>query len=228
MEEGEGLTKRALQFFILEIATTYPNRFNKFNTLGKPYSPGDIERKIDRELTIPERNMAARAFDDLVARELLQSDYADMVSPENWVTLTDLGRRALQRRALDSLDEALQAISPKLVELRDGMWEGLASNRTNSLQQSANSARELIDQTLKTGAPAELKTRRERAKHIYRQKPAAFSESGFDLVDAEIDCLLKGQDQILAAAHTRGDLDRDKIERMLTRTEILLKDLLLP
>lgn len=226
MEKVETLTKRRLQFYILEIATTYPHRFNKFNTLGKPSSPGDIERKLDRELTVTERNLAARAFDDLVARELLQSDYADLVNPERWVTLTDLGRRALERKVLDPLDEALQTISPKLIELRDGMWEGLASSRANSLQQAAHSARELIDQILKS-SPAELKTRRERARHIYSQKPN-FSESGFDLVDAEIDCLLKGQDQLLAAAHTRGDLEAEKVERMLTRTEILLKDLLLP
>jgi hypothetical protein len=224
----EELTKRKFQFLILEIAASYQNCFNKLNLLGKPHSRGDIERKLDRELTIPERIVAARAFDELVTGELLQSDYADMVNPENWVALTDLGRRALQRQALDSMDEALQAISPKLVELRDGMWEGLASNRTNSLQQASSSARELIDQTLKMGAPSDLQTRRDRVKHIYCQKSGVFSESELKMVNVEIDCLLKLQDQIIAAAHTRGDLDRNKIEGMLTRSEILLKALLLP
>jgi len=232
MEIGEVLTKRKFQFLILEIATTYPNRFNKFNTLGKPYSPGDIERRIDRELTVSERNLAARAFDNLVARELLQSDYADMVNPENWVTLTDLGRRVLERQALDPLDEALQALSPKLIELRDGMWEGLASKRTNSLQQAANSARELITQTLKIGAPnisedAENQ-RRERARYIFKQKATTFSKSDFEAVDAGIQYLLKRDDQLNAAVHARGELDADKVGSMIAQTELLLKDLLLP
>jgi hypothetical protein len=154
------LSHRQLQFLILEICHTYGNgRVNKFNVLGKPYQQGDIERRLGRELSPEERAMAARAFDALVQAELLQSDYADMVQPENWVGLTPLGAKALERRTLDELDEALMRISPKLVELRDGMWAAWASTRSNALQQAAHSARELIDQTLMTNQTVDREQR---------------------------------------------------------------------
>ena len=60
----------------------------------------------------------------------------------------------MARNALNELDEALLNIDPHLVEIRRGAWAVLASSYPDSLRQAEHSGRELIDQTLKTGAPS--------------------------------------------------------------------------
>ena len=223
----DDLTHRQLAFLILEICQTYKNgHVNKFEIIGKPGYPGGIGRRLDRELSAQERVLVGRAFDALVQAELLQPDYADLIHPENWFVLTPLGVKALARKALDDLDVALIGISPKLVELRDGMWSAFASTRPNALQQAAHSARELIDQTLKTGAP-DAQDRRSRARQLLQLKAGVDSKKEKTLIEATIGLVPSLVDRLLAEAHSRTELESLRIKDLLNLTEIALRRLLL-
>ena len=222
-------TERNLKFTILEIFQTYTKgRANKYNILGKPSQAGDIERKLELELSSEERALAGRALNELIDSELLISDYADIISPNDWLTITEQGKRALQRRVLDDLDHSLLEISKKLIELRDGMWSAYASKRTNYLQQAAHSARELIDQTLREGSISELKTRKERIKYLLKEKAKIDSKSEESLIDSISELLIDLNNRIIAAAHTREDLIEQNIKELLVLTEIALRRMLIP
>src|SRR5262245_6593393 len=150
------MNSRELKFAILEyLARDSLRHEHKMNLLGSPMSPGAIERAQDVRFDDADRFRADRAFETLMSGGLIRPTYNDLISPEKWVTITDAGRRALERRAFDDLDEALRAISPTLVEMRDGAWAAAESVNPDARRQSAHSARELVDQTLKLGAPDE-------------------------------------------------------------------------
>src|SRR5437870_9240006 len=142
----------SLKFAILKCLSTVRHQ-HKYNLLGKSNAPGDLERLLAVTFDPAERRMADIAFQELEAAELICPTYDDLVSPGLWAAITDAGRVALERRALDPLDQALIRISPALVELRAGAWAAVTSGRPDSLRQASHSARELIDQMLKTGAP---------------------------------------------------------------------------
>src|SRR5437868_5441414 len=101
----------------------------------------------------------------------IEPTYSDIVAPEDWVVITDSGRDALKRGALDDLDDVLQRINPYLVQVRRGAWAALGAAHPDSLRQAAHSARELIDQVLKEGAPDE-EIRRETG---FRPDPGSLS-----------------------------------------------------
>ena len=145
------LTPRSIKFTILE-AMSRERREHRFNLIGKGYNPGGIESALGVRFDPEQRHMAVVAFDELRAAGLIRPTYSDLIDPEAWVEITDSGRQALARRALDALDNALSRIAPSLVELREGAWAAVAAPRPDSLRQAAHSARELIDQALKIGA----------------------------------------------------------------------------
>jgi hypothetical protein len=130
-------------------------RQNKWNTLGKPYQPGSLEHFLTEKFDAERRAGFERVFDSLRKAGYLQSDLGDLADPGNWVELSKKGARAVERRALDSLDEELAALSPRLVEIRDGAWASLDSEEPDSLRQAADSGFELLSQTLKAAVTDE-------------------------------------------------------------------------
>jgi hypothetical protein len=128
---------------------------SKYGVLGKPYTPGELETdwELNTTFSSDERNEARKALEELVAGDFIRPTMSDMMVPDDWLEITEKGRTALTRNALDELDEVLLVIDSHLVEIRRGAWSALASNHPDSLRQAAHSGRELIDQTLKAGAP---------------------------------------------------------------------------
>jgi DNA-binding PadR family transcriptional regulator len=104
-------------------------------------------------LTNEERGAAYRALRELEDAGLVAPTVADLVSPFDWLELTDAGRRAVERHALDELDRWLQDVYPPLVDIRDGAWSAVYSSQPDALRQAAHSGRELIRQVLDRLAP---------------------------------------------------------------------------
>src|SRR5437667_202794 len=96
------LTVRALKFSILDALS--PGRHqHKFNLIGKGYGRGSLESALQLDFEPEQRHMAVVAFDELVAAGFIRPTYRDIVDPESWVEITEAGRRARERRALDAL-----------------------------------------------------------------------------------------------------------------------------
>jgi hypothetical protein len=144
-----------LKLLILRVFSKSNYALAKYDVLGKPYTPGELERdwKVDKTFTSNERNQGRKALEELIAADFLRPTMSDLSIPDDWLEITDKGRDALTRKALDELDEVLSSIDSHLVEIRRGAWSALASSHPDSLRQAAHSGRELIDQTLKTEVP---------------------------------------------------------------------------
>jgi hypothetical protein len=149
------INNRSLKFAVLEVLAS-TRHAHRFTLLGRGSDKGALEHHLGVRFEPSDRQLADFGFQELIAAGLIRSTYEDTVDPGSWVEITADGRRALERRQLDDLDAALGAISPALVELRDGAWAAVTSRRPDSLRQASHSARELIDRVLKGGAPDEL------------------------------------------------------------------------
>ncbi len=125
---------------------------NKFNMLGRG-GRGDLENHLKVSFTDREKAIAGMAFEQLKMDGLIGPTYKDIIDPENWLEITDAGRKAFNRRALDDLDEALRKIDPALCKLRHGAISASLSTQPDSIRQAAHSARELINQVLHILAP---------------------------------------------------------------------------
>lgn len=234
-------TSRTLKLAILQCLASGRGSQHKFNVIGKGYSMGPLETAFGFLFDPGQRHLAVSAFDELQAAELVRPTYSDLVSPEEWVEITDAGREALRRQELDALDAALGAISPHLVELRAGAWSAIASKRPDALRQAAHSGRELIDQALKEGAPDELikarswfepvkdsrtgVTRRHRLRYLMETRR---TPSDSDLVVAERACdlVVATDDKLKALAHGRENVEPQDVKDALVAAEIALRRIL--
>ena len=139
---------------VLRIIASYGRGpVNKFNLLGRTPSEGGISYQLGRDATDEEKQLASKCWDELMDSDHLQLDLNQLMQTGHWAFMTEKGRYALQNGLFDSLDEKLNSINAHLVVLRDGANEALLSTSSNTVQQAANSGRELINQTLRNLAP---------------------------------------------------------------------------
>lgn len=237
------LSVRTLKFAILE-ALASGHHQHKFNLIGKGYYPGGLESRLGVRFDAAQRHTAVVAFDSLKAAGLIRPSYADLVDPESWVEITDAGRRALERRELDALDAALARIAPNLVEVREGAWAAVLSGLPDSLRQASHSARELIDQVLKQGAPdAAVRcmpgfvedrtstsgiTRRHRLRYLMGKYQSTVSDSELRVAEQACDLVLATDDRLKALAHSRELVSVSDVQDALQAAEIALRRILLP
>jgi hypothetical protein len=239
------LSNSDLKLLILRVFTKNSQALSKYGVLGKPYTPGELERDWEMNTTFSsdERNEARKALEELVVGDFIRPTMSDMVAPDDWLVITEKGHSALARNALDELDEAMLKIDPHLVEIRRGAWSSLASNHPDSLRQAAHSGRELIDQVLKTGAPsAEITsrngfvpdktskdgvTRKMRIRHLMMKHRGSISDSGVAV--AEKAAVLAGaiDDKLTAASHARSTPSKQEVVDALTTAEIVLRNVLI-
>lgn len=177
---------------------------HKMNMLGRGgFQSGDIEYRLHVQFTADERAQAARVFDDLKRSGYITPTYDDLVDPENWVTITESGREYLRMGAADYIDTCLAKISPHLVELRKGMWDAVRRTSPDAARHAAHSARELIGQLLKEGAPADLKTRKERFTYLMQQQSGEVSGSDLDIIDASWKLIEAEHSKVTGESHAR-------------------------
>jgi|SRR5919109_1780815 hypothetical protein len=222
----------------------FPKPLNRTNLLGRPGQRGDLEYRLNSDFENEVRALVARAFDQLKASGLIQATYTDLVAPEDWVVITDTGREALKRGALDELDEVLREIDPHLLEIRRGARAALAGRHPDSLRQAAHSARELIDQTLKQGAPDdEIRaqptfrpdasslsgiTRRMRLKLLMKKFRGEISDSDLKIAENAGDLVLAVDDKLMSLAHDRSEPSHTDVRDALELAEKMLARVLLP
>ena len=232
---------RSLKLALLEMLTSVP-KAHKTNLIGRVYQPGDLEHHLKVTFEPLDRQLADRAFEQLKADGEIRSTYDDISDPESWVQITDSGRKALKRRCLDELDLVLAQIQPTLIELREGAWSAVASNRPDSLRQASHSARELIDQTLKEGAPDERVkqmagfvpdpssksgiTRRHRLRYLMKLYRGSESDSELRVAEAACDLVIAADDRLQALAHSRGAPSAQEVQDSLQAAEIALRRVL--
>ena len=126
------LSNSDLKLLILRSFAKWGQRA-KYNFLGKAHAQGDFERELNTTFSMEERNYARRALEELMQGDFIRPTMSDSFAPDAWLEITDKGRLALDRNALDELDEALREIDPQLVEIRRGAWSALASRHADSL-----------------------------------------------------------------------------------------------
>ena len=236
------LTPHELKLWILrEVAAAASRPVHKFNLIGRAATGGPLDWHFGRTIEPEERALAVRAFEELRAADLIRPTYTYLADPENWVIITEEGNRALEGGGLDDLDEALISISAYLVEVRRGAWTALGSPQPDSFRQAAHSARELIDQVLKEGAPdgtvladADFNrhasgpevTRRDRLKFLMRKFQGEVSDSDVGIADRTIDLLLEINNKLAALAHARSSPKRGDVEGCVRLAESALRRIL--
>lgn len=200
------------------------NRKHKHNMLGgqSMSQRGDIEYHLDIIFEEQDRQLAAKAFDELRADGHIAPTYGDLTDPENWVGITDLGREWLKNSLKDHIDECLELIGKHLPESRRGMWDALKRNSPDSCRQAAHSARELLDQTLKIGAP-DLKTRKERARYIMKKFRGSASKSDVTIIEAHFKVLVGEHDKLLKLSHARSLVSYGDTKDCIESAERILK-----
>jgi hypothetical protein len=220
-----------------------PRALNKHNLLGKPYAPGDLERQLQVTFTLEERLEALSAFNDLATASYIVPTLADLVLPEDWFVITDSGLEALDQSCFDKLDVALNKLDPHLVEIRDGAWAALNSKRPDSLRQAAHSARELLDQVLKTGAPDdEVRqrswfvadkssktgiTRRMRVKVLQEKIRGNISESDTEVFERAAELVSSLSKSLTGEAHSRAVPNENNLKDSIVVAEMAVKRILL-
>lgn len=238
----EPLTLRGMELAILRVLSK-TNKEHKMNLIGRPYQRGSLELSLDTTFDPETRELADRAFESLKARSLIRPTYGDLINPELWVEITSSGREALERGALDQLDSVLLKISPHLVEVRAGAWEAVSSGRADSLRQAAHSGRELMDQVLKEGAPAEILknepgfvpdnssstgvTRKHRLKYLMKRYKGIESTSSLRIADEACDLVIAVDDRLKGLSHSRDMPPKQDIVDALEAAEVALRALLL-
>lgn len=229
-----------MKLAILKVLASAAGRtVNKMNLIGRPGMRGPLEATLGVVFSAEQRAMADRAFEQLKTDLLICPTYGDAISPEDWVLITEKGRQAVERGTLDDLDTALHQINPGLIDIRAGAWQALTSGRADAVRQAAHSGRELIDQTLKEGAPDRLVrseasfvpdpssnsgvTRRHRIKLLMRKACGAAPDSDLAIAERAIDLVLAVDRRLQAASHARNEPSRHDVQEALQIAEVALK-----
>lgn len=219
-----------------------PRPQNKTTVLGGRGGGGggDIEMALQTSFTPEERALAGNVINSLVDRALLVPTWTDLIEPENWLVITDLGTQALQTGSLDELDRLLLNIhSPDdLLQLRYGAHDAATSQHTDWQRHAATSCRELITKVLHTVSPdSEVRsdpqfredssakngiTRAERIKHYLRQKQGTVSRSDMAVIEKACDLIEACYGKLSAITHTNSH----EIENLIKLTEDALYFLL--
>lgn len=228
-------TERQLRLGLLSLLADL-GRKNKWNVIGKPLQPGDLELRLATRFNETARAQCARAFEALQRADLIRADYGDTADPAGWVEITERGRQALATGALDSLDEALFAVEPRLIEMRAGIHDALVRDGPDSLRHACDSAWELISQVLKACVSDDAVkaatwfkpnrdgkqevTRAHRARLLMEQRLGIFDEDACDALVAIGNRLGK-------LKHPRVTLDRGQVKLAVRQAEDALRSVLI-
>ena len=238
----DGLSSSDLKLLILKLLAKYDQSRAKYDIVGKPYTPGFLEQELHTEFTWEQRNRARIAVEELVQDDLLRPPMSDLVYPDDFLLITEKGRAAVVRNALDALDEVLLGIDPHLVEIRRGAWSAIYSKHPDAHRQAAHSARELIDQTLKTGAPNDVitsqpgfvadksskdgVTRRMRIRYLMTKHRGQASETDIEIAEKAADLVMAIDKRLMAASHARSSPPEQEVRDALISAEVALRNVL--
>lgn len=90
-------TSEQLVRALLEIYSEQKEKsLHRVNVVGRPHQRGNLENKLDVEFTPEERAFAGSILRDIEQQGLIIPTYADMVSPTEWLQITDAGLQFLK------------------------------------------------------------------------------------------------------------------------------------
>jgi hypothetical protein len=210
---------------ILTVLASTSISIHKINLIGREFQRGELERHLDITFVPEQRAQAARNFDELIREGYVEPTWNDLTEPENWVIITSSGKDLLNRCVKDAVDLALESLGPHLPELRRGMWDAVERSSADATRQAAHSARELLDQVLKTGAPPECSTRKERFVFLMKKYRTTDNPSDIDLriLDATWKLVEAEHDRLIKATHARQVPDRKDVRASLEAAERALR-----
>jgi len=216
---------------------------HKLNVIGRPFQSGALEDELGVKFADEERLIAARCVDDLLKLGHLVSTMNDLADPENWLTISESGRTALQCGAMDELDRALHALNPALVILRAGAKGAALSKQPDASRQAAHSGRELITQVLDALAPIdEIKndpsfqpdpnsangvTRKMKCRHAIKKRGKGVSGNDLKLLEDSGALLDSLYSKLCGLAHRRGEKKQEDLSSYLMLMDTSLRILLL-
>jgi hypothetical protein len=96
MISDDELRRRILQY----MNSRAGQAVNKFNLLGRVGVRGELELSLGQPFENEERSAAYRIFEALRRKGLLIPTYSDLIDPENWVVITEVGKRFLAGESL--------------------------------------------------------------------------------------------------------------------------------
>ncbi len=227
----------------LRIFAAAPRSLHIGNVLGAEHRSSDLERDLGgATFTLEERAQAMRCARELQDLGLIVPTYSDLSNPEEWRVITEEGRKALERGALDDLDRALADLSPEFVNIRRGAWRASNSLAPDTLRQAAHSGRELVSQVLQRVSPDDEVlsqnwftpnpskprevTRKARYKHAILKRGRAWSGNDLDVALRAGDLLDAQHKKLSANAHAHGPADRQAVHDALSTMDIVLRVLL--
>lgn len=213
------------------------------NVIGAGHSVSELERALGNvEFSIEERAQAWQAAVELLELGMVIPTYTDLSNPAEWRVVTDAGRDALSRGALDDLDRALFDLSPEFVVMRRGAWRAATSMAADTLRQAAHSGRELVSQVLHAVSPEdEVRgrswfnpnpkkpheiTRKNGYKNAIEKRSRGWSESDLTVAEKMGDVLEAQHVKLSANAHLHGPVDRQTVVDALTTVDMVLRILL--
>jgi Predicted pPIWI-associating nuclease len=242
---SRGSEQAQIELEILRIvAQRSPQAVERSNLLGNATRLGEIELARGTSFTESDRERAYRAFDRMRDAGWLRPTRTDPTVPDNWVVITDAGRNALKHGTLDDLDVELEKLDAHLIEVRRGIWSALDSCQPHALAQAAHSARELVDQVLKAGAPDDRVkaapdfqpdvssssgiTRRMRLKFLMRESKGEMSERDLVIAEKAADLVLAVDKKLMGEAHSRTENEYEQVKAAIVAAETALRAVLIP
>jgi len=209
------------------------------NIISEPSSGvGNLERHFNITLTSREKNILALALVDLQDKGLIEAVFRDTMNAGNDLVITDKGRRALEKRVLDELDELILTVNADLIAKRYGAYEAVLNKQADWQSQAANSLAELLDHTLRTIAPTDVVKaeswyteskapggfRKQRIRYFLEQKTSSRSKSKEDVVDKAWQLIESCRGKLEGIKHANEN--EEDIEQLIKLAEDALSYLL--
>ena len=219
--------KYELSLKVLKYLSVQKSYVLKQNIISEPSSGiGNLERHFNFTLTRKGKNELALVLQDLQEKNLIEAVFKDTQNSGNDLVITDKGRVALDKKVLDSLDEALLKIEPSgsLIEKRYGVYDAVMNKGRDWRSQTANSLVELIDGVLRTIAPKEeidISNIDKKQKGSIRKAKISFylsSKSKRKIVNKAFELIESIRDRLQAVKHG-GKKSDIKIEQLIRLTE---------
>ena len=228
-------SERELKFGILAYLAARGHKY-KDNALRPNPTLGELEVFLGVAFDPQERARASRAWESLQHADLIVSDYLSLSDPENWVEISPAGRTALDRHALDELDEVLLAVDRRLVEFRDEAWTAFDRGGDVALSQAVHSMCELVDNVLRDLAPLNdvraapwfVRVKESKTGVSRNQRARLIMERRHGRHDQEMCDALVAAYRILAGLkHPSRSYASEVTERALLRAEDALREVML-
>lgn len=214
----------------------------KANVIGLQYQEGNFGRHFNRTLSNEKRSMLDIVIKELQEKNLIQPVYRDIMSRGEDLVITDKGKRSLQERILDELDELLLSLQSgsDLILMRYGAYDAVINKQTDWKRQAATSLVELIDHTLRTIAPnADIKTqewyspardsttgitRKHRIRYFLEVKNGARSEATEKVLSKAWELIESCRSKLESIKHTKDE--SNEVEQLIKLVEDALRFLL--